>query len=183
MKIVKILCYIGLCILKLHWYRYRYALQVSVEALLGQVAAPPSQFIAILFNSLKKALSWYGSDVQVSVFNTNFPKISGIYLPQRSCGKVMFSQACVKILSMGGHACHAPPPPTMHALPCHTPPLPHMPPPPTMHAPLPCMHPLPCTPPTMHAPHHPCPPPLPGTMRCGQWSGGTHPTGMHSCCI
>ena len=54
----------------------------------------------------------------------------------------------------GGHALHACPP-----LPCMTPchtcrPLPRMP--------------------YCHA-HPPC------TTKCGQWAGGTHPTGMHSC--
>ena len=39
-----------------------------------------------------------------------------------------------------------------------------------------------------HFPGHGCPlgmhvPPPADTTRCGQWAGGTHPTGMHSCLV
>ena len=37
-----------------------------------------------------------------------------------------------------------------------------------------------CTPPDIHPPRHACPL---DTMRCRQWAGHTHPTGMHSCGI
>ena len=80
------------------------------------------------------------------------------------CGKVMFLHLSVSHSVTRG-ACV---PPT---------PLPHTPP--AMHAPVP--H----TPAAMHPPPHmpplPCMPPLPRATRCGQWAGGAHATGMHSC--
>ena len=109
-----------------------------------------------------------------------------------SCGEVMFSQACVKnSLHRGSmHGMHVP----RHACPQAYPPGTHT-------RPLPAQA---CTPPGMHAPSHtpprhahpldihapwhahpshtPPPPHTPAdTTRCGQWGGGTHPTGMHSC--
>ena len=86
---------------------------------------------------------------------------TNIYRPQRICGKVMFSQACVMnsvhsgVCMAGVHAwqggcawqegaCVA----GWHAWQ------------------------------EGHA-WHECPPP--DTTRCGQWAGGTHPTGMHFC--
>ena len=76
--------------------------------------------------------------------------INAYYRPQRSSGKVMFSQACVKnSVHRGGGMCatHAPLPrtlPTMHV-------------PPAMHAPLPCTPCHTCSP-AIHAHQHACPP-------------------------
>ena len=89
---------------------------------------------------------------------------------------------CLSVILFTGGACTPPchTPPTMHA-PCHA----H---PPAMHTPVPCTPPLPRTPHPCHA----CPQPLPcmspamhaptkDITTCGQWAGGTHPTGIHSC--
>ena len=65
-----------------------------------------------------------------------------------SCGKVMFSQACVKNSVGGGHMWDTPP--------------------------------WTCMPPPRHAHPRACMPPV-DTTRSGQWAGGTHHTGMHSC--
>ena len=120
---------------------------------------------------------------------TRFMKISiagigthnGVYLCNNNgvcCGKVMFLHLSVSHFVHRGRACiphtpyHACPlphtPPAMHP-PCHAPPAMHDP----CHA---C--PLPCMPPPRSPP---CYTPPRDTTRCGQWAGGTHPTGMHSC--
>ena len=111
------------------------------------------------------------------------------YRPQTKFAKVVFLQVC---LSTGGGVAHMPTryacplgthapygdtcPPPRHAQPLGMHALPplgtHVPPPLGMHTPGACTHPL-----GMH------PPPPADTMRCGQWAGGTHPTGMHSCLL
>ena len=108
---------------------------------------------------LKPSLSW------------SFQKGFNIYRPQRSWGKVIFSQASV-ILSTGGEY-----------LDRYTP-RDQLHPPRTRYT-----HPLgPGTPPQdqLHIPPpRPATPPLAAVHagRYGQQAGGTHPTGMHSCFV
>ena len=113
------------------------------------------------------------------------------YRPQRSWGKVMFSQASV-ILLMGGvsasvHAwIHPPweqtPPPPPGA---DTPPWSrhHPPPPGNRHTPPRSDTPQEQTPPPRaDTPREQTPPPpAEHAVRYGQRAGGTHPTGMQSC--
>ena len=80
-------------------------------------------------------------------------RIEDNYRPQRSCGKVMFSQACV-ILFRGGVCLSA----------CWDTPREQ-------------------TPQSRHAPGSRHPPGAEHAGRYGQRAGGTHPTGMQSCCI
>ena len=115
----------------------------------------------------------------VHIFSNKYVKIKvGYYRPQRSWGKVMFSQACV-ILFTGGvclSACWDTPPGSRH-------------PPQTRHHPPWDQDQAPPlgvdTPPWEHQ----TPPQTPGTPpgaehagRYGHRAGGTHPTGMQSCC-
>ena len=81
------------------------------------------------------------------------------YRPQRSWGKVIFSQASVTLSKGGGSTWAGTPPGTR----C---------PPDQVHPPGLGTPPGPDTPPrAVHA------------GRYGQQAGGTHPTGMHSCCL
>ena len=136
--------------------------------------------------------------------NITFANFAGgnnhYYCPQRSCGRVMFSQACV-MNSVQGGVPHMPPPPCMS--PCHRPPTTHaprhsvhrgrvsasvyagIPSPRSRHPPgedTPSLGADPSPPPsaadTLLGPDPPC-----GVHagRYGQQAGGTHPTGMHSC--
>ena len=105
------------------------------------------------------------------------------YRPQRSLGKVIFSQACV-ILFTGGvclSACWDAtpqswyPPPSRYTPREQAPPLDQAPP-------------RPGTPQTRHTPHRSRHPPYQAhpsgaehAARYGQRAGGTHPTGMQSC--
>ena len=111
-----------------------------------------------------------------------FVSIDLITARYSSCGKVMFSLACVKNSVNRGYVypTHATPTPQ----PC-TPTQVCMPP---GHAHSPGMH----ARWGMHAPpRHACPPghvctlqactPPTDTTRCSQCAGNTHPTGMHSC--
>ena len=100
------------------------------------------------------------------------------YRPQRSCGKVMFSQASVILFTGEGVY------PSMHwgrHPPGQTPPGRH---PPGIDTPL-AKHPRANNPQAVHAGiHTPCPmhagiPPSPSGHCIGRY--GTHPTGMHSC--
>ena len=104
---------------------------------------------------------------------------NSFYRPQRSWGKVMFSQACV-ILFTGGCL-----PQCM--LGYHTPPRSRHPPgadtPQSRHTAWSRHPPQEQTPPGEHTPPEQTPPP-PGAEhagRYGQHAGGTHPTGMQSC--
>ena len=103
------------------------------------------------------------------------------YRPQRSCGKVMFSQVFV-ILFTGGCVCVADTPPRQ-AHPRQTPPRADTPgqTPNRADTPL-ARHPLPSacwethTSCPVHAGIHPLPP-------VATAADGTHPTGMHSCSL
>ena len=102
------------------------------------------------------------------------------YRPQRSWGKVMFLQASVILLTGGvPDQVHPPGPGT---------------PPRTRYTPRDQVHPpgTRYTPQDQVHPPVPCTPPLPGTRytprRRASWEirsmrGGTHPTGMQSCCL
>ena len=87
------------------------------------------------------------------------------YRPQRSWGKVMFSQACVILFTGGSASVHAgiPPPPGADS----TPP--------------PEQTPREQTPPWEQTPPRTAPPGAEHAGRYGQRIGGTHPTGMQSC--
>ena len=95
-----------------------------------------------------------------------------IYRPQRSWGRVIFSQASV-ILSTGGRA------------PGQVPPQDHVHPPGTRYPPQDQVTPRPGTPPrTRYTPRDQVQPPRSSACQeIDQQTGGTHPTGMHSCLV
>ena len=91
------------------------------------------------------------------------------YRPQRSWGKVIFLVACVNDSVHGGGEYLGRYPPGRYTPQAGTPPA--------------GIHPLAGTPPSSYTPPASTPPP--GAVhagRYGQQAGGTHPTGMHSCC-
>ena len=92
-----------------------------------------------------------------SALQSFFTEINIVYRPQRSWGKVIFSQTCV-ILFTGGSA--------------------------SVHARIPPLPPEQEPPGSRHPP--PGPGTVPGAEhagRYGQRAGGTHPTGMQSCSV
>ena len=94
------------------------------------------------------------------------------YRPQRSCGKVIFSQACVKSSVHGGRGVSASVDAGIHPLGRH-PPSKH----PPRQTPL-GRHPPLCRPPRQTSLLGRPPPQQTATV-----ADGTHPTGMHSCCL
>ena len=137
-------------------------------ALQGNVLACTLFFQEYKYHPSNNPYSWspsrqiFNYGVEVRPWRS-FTKVH-YYRPQTKFAKVLFSQVSV----CPGGTC-------VPFTPCHE----H----PTVDR-----HPPPCTPcrachPAMHAPCHTCPPPRTTLTTCGQWAGGMHSTGMHSCVI
>ena len=103
------------------------------------------------------------------------------YRQQRSCGKVMFLQASVILLTGGGGGYLTPTPPKQTPPGADTPPPEQTPPGAETYPPPEQTHtPLEQIPPEQTPPRADTTPPE-HAVRYGQRAGGTHPTGMQSC--